>query len=324
MNQKDISSIVIILIIVGVLVVGGGIYWWQKDNINKLIFGQQLKDWQTYRNEKYGFEMKYPSTWKQCATGDTPGEKFILTGAEQKCSPGPYDKLTDVIGISAEYAIFKKYPNIASLKKGLENAKASVDEMFIVDGVGLFEIGELKEVAFNGMQGLRVEQISPTGYDGSIGVYIFHNQNLLRVTYAFNSTSNEMKNEGDQILSTFKFIQPSVTVLSPNGGEVWEIGKTYEIKYQIKNRPTINIENWKVAIFLEPLEERPIESHYLKDDKGFINWTIPNWTIPSDFYSAEGFKIGVSLSDITTGGMYESVVIYRDFSDAPFSIKKVK
>lgn len=61
MKNKGFTSIAIILIVVGILAVAGGVYWWQNDSINKLIFGEQSNGWKTYRNEEYGFEVKYPS-----------------------------------------------------------------------------------------------------------------------------------------------------------------------------------------------------------------------------------------------------------------------
>jgi len=89
MNQKGISSIVIILIIVGALIVAGAIWAWQNQKEKPVACNQDAKlcpdgsyvsrtgpncefaacpetkneiaNWKTYRNETYGFELKYPS-----------------------------------------------------------------------------------------------------------------------------------------------------------------------------------------------------------------------------------------------------------------------
>lgn len=117
---------------------------------------------------------------------------------------------------------------------------------------------------------------------------------------------------------------PAITVLSPNGGEVWQIGKTYNIRYQIQNKPTLKIENWKVIVKLvaDPKTceldiEKVIGNHYLKEDNGLIEWTVPD---DSAFQKCKQYLVAASLADITSGGMTEGVIEYKDSSDAPFSI----
>ncbi|MBI2409455.1 hypothetical protein HYV30_00215 [Candidatus Kaiserbacteria bacterium] len=63
----------VVLIILAVLLLGGGAYVWTSQNASpqldaiKNFFANeqatsQIADWQTYRNEQYGFEFKYPPT----------------------------------------------------------------------------------------------------------------------------------------------------------------------------------------------------------------------------------------------------------------------
>lgn len=99
---------------------------------------------------------------------------------------------------------------------------------------------------------------------------------------------------------------PSITVLSPNGGERWEVGKRYPIKWSSNALPAWS----KIAIELT----RGVTRTYLiypdiTKDSNVIYWTIPNHIVPADDY-----KIRViALHD-------DGSHILGDYSDAPFSI----
>lgn len=106
-NNKGVSSISIILIIIGILVLGGGAYYFLTKKIQEpggctlearicsdgsavgrsgpnCEFTQcpteEASDWNIYKNEEYGFEMKYPKWWnvyelnKRILFKDTPLE----------------------------------------------------------------------------------------------------------------------------------------------------------------------------------------------------------------------------------------------------------
>ncbi|MEK9175430.1 MAG: dockerin type I domain-containing protein, partial [Patescibacteria group bacterium] len=118
--------------------------------------------------------------------------------------------------------------------------------------------------------------------------------------------------------SYFKIVtsttQPPITVTSPNGGEQWQVGKSYEIKYFVKNPPTgskliklwlqetASLANLKYLATIVPLD-------YSSD----YTWL---WQIPANTALSQ-YKILVELYQGTPG--YE-ILISRDESDAPFSI----
>ena len=95
--------------------------------------------------------------------------------------------------------------------------------------------------------------------------------------------------------------QPSITVISPNGGEEWEIGKTYEIRWESQNVEFVNIEivwchtGWEIAYRVSASSGK-----YL-------------WTIPSSFEESSDYQIHIWDPDNTE---------VEDWSDGRFRIIK--
>jgi hypothetical protein len=132
----------------------------------------------------------------------------------------------------------------------------------------------------------------------------------------YKSEGGTVEDKSDAPFSIVKSTTaPSITVISPNGGEVWEVGKTYEIKWTNKN--SVKGVNNLVRILLRDYTSgnyQIISNNVLSPDNSINSyiWRIP-YSINSGLY-----KIHIDYADITQ--CPSSVVCYNDESDAPFTI----
>lgn len=217
MNQKGISSIVIILIIAGVLAIGGGVWYWQSQKEKPAACTQDAKlcpdgsyvsrtgsncefaacpevkdetaNWKTYRNEKYGFEFKYPAEASLNVPPVNPSTLFHGE-IEFKNQGSFYNRAVINFTIYGK-GIFKQYPE--SNRCAIYKHESRVFGGIIADVV--------EQENCPGSEG------SPTGGSGHTLTAIFPLSSSFELVYAANLNNDFILNNklGDLILSTFKF-----------------------------------------------------------------------------------------------------------------------
>jgi hypothetical protein len=116
--------------------------------------------------------------------------------------------------------------------------------------------------------------------------------------------------------TTAKNVQQSITLISPNGGEVLKEGSTYTIKWETKNIPA----GYKVSISIRRVAPPPLPAEGQEfDPVVFVNLEntgSKDWTV-SDMYPEGNYILEINS--------YASVPVTNpvsDESDAVFQIVK--
>ncbi len=99
-------------------------------------------------------------------------------------------------------------------------------------------------------------------------------------------------------------IVPSITVLSPNGGETWQRGQTVVIKWNSTNAPTAMVD----------LVRPGYEYHLTGPTGDIVNTGSLQYVVPVDMQVASDYRIRVMHR-------VNAVPVAEDLSDAPFGIK---
>ncbi len=135
-KSKSIWPVILITVVITALLVGGGVYALQTISANKKIknlekeiktlqdqIGQKtdnnqqdknkqddLSSWQTYRNETYGFEIKFPSGW--FIYNDLAGSIFLQPDKEIESKiPGPHANSLELKTVDKGGQDFNTYIN---------------------------------------------------------------------------------------------------------------------------------------------------------------------------------------------------------------------
>lgn len=286
MNVKYIAIIIGI-----VVVIGGGILVYdqyqeaemhseeseeQQEQVE--IVEVDISEWKIYRNDEVGLEIKYPPSF---TVEEIPSFTKIIFGNEE--------------GSKITFRVFESNP----------------EEVFF----GLRSVENLEDIVIDQTSGKK-RSFEKNHYS------YFPLSSDFTLEIAVVAEDEGDKIVLDSIMENLHFVSeprliaknPTVRVLTPNGGEIWQTGKTHAIAWDIQGVSELN--RWAQNIYLVdgPDEERGfVFSSPLSNTSDNFLWTVPNDFAPGSY------RVRIEIVDqIEVHGR----LFYSDLSNGHFEIVK--
>lgn len=206
LNQGISTTKGILVVVLVAVIAGGGIlayqYLWQSEPETPPVQPptDETANWLTYKNEYYGYEIKYPQDW---GVDETVQEAVALFE----------------FGQSPVYVSIYSNPQQISVDQWIED-KEKTD---------YWHVKNKDQISIGGLEGIKLIHENGVSF---IEVFVSREKLIYEISIASGSSDISIFNK---MLSTFEFIErqsESTKVLSPNGGETWVVGNTYDITWE--------------------------------------------------------------------------------------------
>lgn len=157
----------IILLIITIIIIGGVIYAWQISKFNsntpttELDIKSETNNWNTYRNEKIGFEIKYPTDWTTITNNADPWSVIGFREVNLETGDPSFSRI---------YIQLQDNPNNYSLEEYYKNFSDTA-EMYIPN---YFEIGTVQNIIIDNREATRFSIIPGVVPNTMISVPLDH------------------------------------------------------------------------------------------------------------------------------------------------------